>query len=447
MVDERLRHHFDRTLWSRLATIMLGIWLLAAPYTFGYESLIHVISSSGIQPKDPQFALVAAKRMTCSDVGTGLVVIVLGLLSLRPRQWPLWLIALAGIWLQFAPLFFWAPNAQMYLNDTLVGALLIVFSILVPQLPYEGWSSDRVVPAGWSYNPSSWWQRYPVIFFGFLGWFLARYLAAYQLGYIDTVWDPFFGDGTKEVITSPLSRSFPISDAGMGAFAYGLEALMGCKGGVGRWRTMPWMVVLFGLLVVPLGFISILLVLCQPIIVGAWCGLCLIMALCMLVMLALSLDEVWAVAQFLRSAKREERPMWSVFFKGGEQAGSTTERVSGRNVWKGLAIHWNIVFAALIGMALLFSPHSLHLTGAAANNNHVVGALVVVCSVVAIAEIARGLRFVTALFGLWLIASPWVVGGFTGLALWSQVVAGMALVLLPWSCGRVRERYGSWKVL
>lgn len=41
---------------------------------------------------------------------------------------------------------------------------------------------------------------------------------------------------------------------------------------------MPWMVVMFGIFVVPLGIVSIVLVMLQPIGVGAWCALCLIAA-------------------------------------------------------------------------------------------------------------------------------------------------------------------------
>lgn len=40
-----------------------------------------------------------------------------------------------GVWLLFAPLFFWAPSAAVYANDTLVGALVITRSILVPMMP------------------------------------------------------------------------------------------------------------------------------------------------------------------------------------------------------------------------------------------------------------------------------------------------------------------------
>ena len=41
---------------------------------------------------------------------------------------------------------------------------------------------------------------------GFVGSLISRYLAAYQRGYISTVWDPFFGEGTGRVLTSTLAH-------------------------------------------------------------------------------------------------------------------------------------------------------------------------------------------------------------------------------------------------
>src|SRR5207247_209749 len=130
--------------------------------------------------------------------------------------------------------------------------------------------------------PSAWVHVAPLIALGFLGWFTARYLAGFQLGYYHTAWDPFFGDSTMRVLHSKVSRMWPISDAGLGAAAYTFEALMGYMGGPSRWRTMPWMVLLFGILVVPLGIVHILLVISMPVVVGYWCTLCLAAATVML---------------------------------------------------------------------------------------------------------------------------------------------------------------------
>ena len=41
-------------------------------------------------------------------------------------------------------------------------------------------------------------------------------LALYQLGYFSEVWEPFFGNGSAEVLHSALSRVLPIPDAALG---------------------------------------------------------------------------------------------------------------------------------------------------------------------------------------------------------------------------------------
>ena len=59
--------------------------------------------------------------------------------------------------------------------------------------------------------------------------------------------DPFFEgyltdpqNGTEVVITSAVSKAFPVSDAALGGYTYALEILTGLVGSRMRWRTMPW---------------------------------------------------------------------------------------------------------------------------------------------------------------------------------------------------------------
>ena len=104
-----------------------------------------------------------------------------------------------------------------------------------------------------------------------IGILLARYLTAYQLGHTSNAWDPFFGtqpNGTETIITSDMSRAWPVSDAGIGVMAYMIELLMAVMGDARRWRTMPWMVAAFGVVVVPLGVVSIFFIIAQPIFIG-----------------------------------------------------------------------------------------------------------------------------------------------------------------------------------
>ena len=120
-----------------------------------------------------------------------------------------------------------------------------------------------------------------------------------------------------KVLTSNVSKMFPISDAGLGGAAYTIEMLMGWMGGKERWRSMPWMVTFFFIHVVPIGVVSIVFVILQPVVVGSWCSVCLFTALVMLLTIPFAVDEVVAMGQFLKRSVREGKPLWRIFWVGG----------------------------------------------------------------------------------------------------------------------------------
>lgn len=430
---EMMRTHHQRFLWSYFAIAVLGLWLISSPFTFG-------------QPLD---------TYAWSEMAAGVLLIAFGLLSLNGRRmWAPWASCFVGIALLFAPLVFWAPNAAAYANDTLVGALVIAFSVLIPGMPGMMKMPGAEIPPGWTYNPSSWQQRAPMIALAFVGFFISRYLAAYQLGHTGTAWDPFFGNGTVRVLESDVSKAWPVSDAGLGAATYMLESLSGFMGGRDRWRTMPWMVLMFFVLVVPLGVTSIVLVMLQPVMVGAWCTLCLLTAAAMLIMIPLALDEVIAMGQFMMQARREKKPLWTIFWMGASAEGERDERIvpftaSLRDQWHamtwGVTLPSNLIAATLVGVWLLAAPAVLGSSGAASNSNYITGALVTTFSILALAEAARAARFINLAFAAWIIFAPFVLNSATAADRWNGVFAGAILIALSIRRGAVRERYGTWQ--
>jgi uncharacterized membrane protein len=421
--------------WPHFANMMLGLWLITSAFALGYRS----------------------PAIQASDVASGTLVILLAALSLSHRPllklWAPWANSLVGLWLLFAPLVFWAPTAAAYSNDTLVGALVVVFAILAPGMPMApGMKMEPGpdVPPGWFYNPSSWPQRAPIIALALVGFFLSRQMTAYQLRHIGSLVDPFFGLGTQRVLTSNVSRAFPIPDAGLGAVAYMVEVLMGFMGDKRRWRTMPWMVTFFGILVVPLGIVSITLIILQPLAVGAWCTPCLIAAAAMLIMIALTLDEVVAMMQFLVQARREGQPLWRTFWLGGTLRDLPSppplrpDLVSARAMVWGVGMPWNLLLSAGLGVWLMLTPSALGVTGPAAHSDHLIGALIVTAAVIALAEVGRAARFINVLFGALVIAAPWVLRGATSTSKWSDAIAGALVILLSLRRGPVGEHYGTW---
>src|SRR5690606_31468142 len=111
----------------------------------------------------------------------------------------------------------------------------------------------------------------------------ATHLALYQWRLIDDVWDPVFGEQSRRVLDSDVAAQmhvwFGIPDAALGALAYLGDAIFGLAGSTRRWQYRPWMVILFGIDVIPLGIVGAVLVFLQASVVGHWCFLCIISAI------------------------------------------------------------------------------------------------------------------------------------------------------------------------
>ena len=172
------------------------------------------------------------------------------------------------------------------------------------------------IPPSWDYNPSAWSQRLPLVLIAFVGFIIALYLGLYQLRIIPTVWEPFFETGSEKVLNSAISKALPVPDALLGAFSYVLDVVTGVIGKTDRWRTRPWIVILFGIAVGPLGLVSVMLVIFQPVLVGAWCTLCIVTAIISVVMISPALDELLASLQYLQRVKRQglsvRKAFWGV---------------------------------------------------------------------------------------------------------------------------------------
>ena len=432
-LKEILLHNY-KTLWTFVVNGMLAIWLISQPFLLNYKSA----------------------ALMKSDIISGVIVIVVEIMAFVPRLALIrWGTAIVGFWLLMAPLIFWSPTPTTYLVDTLMACLFIAFAILIPGLPGRAGihlpGPDK--PPSWSYNPSSWIRRWLGIALALLGFFLSRYLAAHQLGYIPHVWDPFFGDGSDRVTGSALSKSFPISDAGFGAVAYILEVLIGFMGSRARWRTAPFIVVSFVLLVIPLGATSILLVIMQPVVVGAWCGFCLINAAALLISVPLAVHESIAVGQFLILAHKQKKKVWEFFWLGGNVLGydgKDPDRIcwSIRQRWaasyQGISLPWFIIVQAIIGIWLMARPNVLPFNIESANCDHWMGAVIVTVAAVATAEVTRTARYVNVIAGVVVLILTLIFSLGSTAILISGITSAVVLILVSIPRGVIIERYASW---
>jgi uncharacterized membrane protein len=171
------------------------------------------------------------------------------------------------------------------------------------------------------YNPSEWNRRLRVSCLAAIAALIATYMGLYQLGLIDHAWDPLFPGGTERVLDSQLSHTMKkwmrIPDALLGAIAYIGDVIFALAGSSRRWQDRPWLVILFGIDVIPLGVVSALLISMQGTIVGAWCSLCLVTACISVTLIFLAYGEIRASLLLLRGVwkrSRDRRLLWDTFW-------------------------------------------------------------------------------------------------------------------------------------
>lgn len=441
--EEAFRKAHAANLWAQFLNVGMGVWMIAAPVMLGYAD---------------------AWGMAASDILSGLLIAGGSLLALSWRAALVrWAVAAVAVWVMTAPLVFWTDSPAVYLNGSLVGSVVFGLAVCVRPAPGIGTmaaTTGPTIPAGWDYSPSDWSQRIPIIALAVFGYVISRYLAAYQLGHVDGVWEPFFPgsatdpkNGTEEIITSSVSEAWPVPDAGLGALTYQMEILIGLIGSARRWRTMPWLVMVFGIMIVPLGVVSITFIVIQPILLGTWCTLCLLTAAAMLIQIPYSVDELIATCQFLVRRRRAGRPILRVFLTGDTDDGPDDRRdesferppkaLMREMLGGGVGITWGLLACIAIGLWLMFTRLTLGTGGILADTDHLIGALTVTVAVTALAESARPVRFLVTCLGAALVICAFVMEG-TWLQRGADIAAGLALIGCSLPRGPVRHGYGSW---
>ena len=171
--------------------------------------------------------------------------------------------------------------------------------------------SPNPLPLLWKNSPSRWSQRLCILALAIVPTLIATYMGLYQWRLLDSVWDPIFGSSSMKVLDSDVSHQITnwvhLPDSILGALAYLGDILFALAGSTQRWHDRPWLVILFGLDVIPLGTVSAILVFMQGFIVGHFCFLCLVTAVFSLILVTLAYDEVWFSLLFLTRVWKRSR--------------------------------------------------------------------------------------------------------------------------------------------
>jgi hypothetical protein len=161
----------------------------------------------------------------------------------------------------------------------------------------------------------------------------------------------------------------------------------------------------------------------------------------MVVMVALAVDEVAAVLQYLARVRRQRQPFWQIFWKGGECVEAKIDRRTPENnapflpllramVW-GVSPTWKLLLSACFGVLLLVSPALFFMEQRLADLDHIFGALSITVSIISMAEVIRSWRLANVLFGAVLgISLFFLAGSLTGAAIATHAAIALAFIAL-----------------
>ena len=305
--------------------------------------------------------------------------------------------------------------------------------------------NDHACPPGWNTNPSAWPERLAVLSLAATGLGISLYLGLYQVHAIGSVWEPVFGEGSRNILRdSALARLLPIPDAFLGAGLYLLDLLFGLFGGHERWRTQPWAVLIQGVIAVGLALAGVLLTILQPVAFGSFCTLCLCSGACSVLMVGWVLSEVLAVLQHLHRVRLLGGSVRHGLGRGDVDGLVAPWRPAGAG---GGRLMWPRLHNVLIGLWLMASPAIFHYGHSASVNNRVLGPVVLACALIGLHEVARGLRWVNLVIGGWLLVAPWLLAD-TWTATLNQSCTGILLIVASLLPGRTWMEFGGgWSAL
>jgi hypothetical protein len=92
----------------------------------------------------------------------------------------------------------------------------------------------------------------------------------------------------------------------------------------------------------------------------------------------------------------------------------------------------------------MFSPAVFGTQDMASDSHHLLGALIVTFAVIAMAQVARPVRYINCLLGLSIALLVWFLPGGTLSFKWNATGVGIAITLLSIPRGRICDRFGSY---
>lgn len=109
---------------------------------------------------------------------------------------------------------------------------------------------------------------------------------------------------------------------------------------------------------------------------------------------------------------------------------------------------WAQIVNALLGVWLMASPGVLGYSGTARINDVIVGPVAATIAIIALWEVTRAVGKANVALGIWLIVAPWVLGYELPLASTNQFVVGLIMAALAMTRGQIHGKFGGgWRSL
>lgn len=106
------------------------------------------------------------------------------------------------------------------------------------------------------------------------------------------------------------------------------------------------------------------------------------------------------------------------------------------------------VINALLGLWLMVSPAVLGFGNPAADNDRIIGPVIVTFAVIAWWEATRVVRLYNIPLAAWLLLAPWILGYEQIAPIINDMVVGAVVLGLCFVKGKVEQKYGGgWKAL
>ncbi len=109
---------------------------------------------------------------------------------------------------------------------------------------------------------------------------------------------------------------------------------------------------------------------------------------------------------------------------------------------------WARLINLALGIWLMAASSVLRYGEPARTNDYIVGPIAATFAIIAISEATRGVRWVNALLGVWLVLAPWVLGYDSAWLILHSSVIGIAMWIVTAVRGTITQDFGGgWSIL